>query len=234
MSAEVLEQHLSEGKEAGQKARRRLCARMHDLSQYMKTLKQRYSVWYNRTNSRVGTLWSERFGSTLVEGRRQALQIVSAYIDLNPVRAGLVNDPKDYRWSSYGRAVAGVRTAREGIMRVIDDAKSWTEAQGQYRSYLYCVGVMPGRGGEGAALQRRDWIREMARGGHLPVAVALRCRVRYFTCGAVIGSQAWVDEVYGHYRERFGPRRRSGAHIMKGSDWDGLSVLRNLQKEVFG
>ena len=58
---------------------------------------QRFTMWYNHNYGRVGTLWSERFKSTLVEGKRFTLQIVAAYIDLNPVRAGIVRDPKQYR-----------------------------------------------------------------------------------------------------------------------------------------
>ena len=42
---------------------------MHDLSEFMKTLKQRFSIWYNRNHDkRLGTLWTERFKSVLVEG----------------------------------------------------------------------------------------------------------------------------------------------------------------------
>ena len=65
----------------------RLRGRMYDLSQYMKTLKQRYSQWYNRTASRRGTLWEQRFKSVVVEGSRNALLTMAAYIDLNAVRA---------------------------------------------------------------------------------------------------------------------------------------------------
>ncbi len=101
-AAEVVQQTLKEGGEEAEALRRHLLARMHDISQFMKTLKQRFSVWYNRSHRRVGTLWSERFKSTLVEESYLALRIVAAYIDLNPVRARIVEDPKEYRWSGYG------------------------------------------------------------------------------------------------------------------------------------
>ena len=73
----------------------------------MKELKQRFSKWYNRQQNRCGTLWAERFKSVLVEDRPGAVQAVAAYLDLNPVRAGLVKDPKDCRWCGYAEAVAG-------------------------------------------------------------------------------------------------------------------------------
>ena len=118
-SAEVLRETLKKGGEEADALRQRLLARMHDISQFMKTLKQRISVWYNRSHRRVGTLWSERFKSTLVEGNYMALRIVSAYIDLNPIRAGMVEDPKDYRWSGYGEATGGSVIARAGIISAL-------------------------------------------------------------------------------------------------------------------
>ena len=60
-----------------------------------------------RRHGRKGTLWEDRFRSVLVEGAGLALATMAAYIDLNPVRAGMVEDPKDYRWSGYGAAMAG-------------------------------------------------------------------------------------------------------------------------------
>ena len=54
-------------------------------------------MWFNKRENRKGTLWEERFTSVL-EGELATLSVMSAYIHLNPVRAGLVQDPKDYRW----------------------------------------------------------------------------------------------------------------------------------------
>ncbi len=130
--------------------RRRLLARMHDVSEFMKTLKQRYTIWYNQNHDRYGTLWSERFKSTVVEGKEAALRITAAYIDLNPVRAGIVEDPKDYRWSGYGEAVGGDSEAREGICEAIRGSYGgplkWREASREYRKLLYCTGALESAG----------------------------------------------------------------------------------------
>ena len=77
----------------------------------MKPLKQCFTRWFNREQDRRGTLWEERFKSVLVEDGHAA-RVMAAYIDLNPVRAGMVEHPKDYRWSSYGEAVGGKQRAR--------------------------------------------------------------------------------------------------------------------------
>ena len=241
MACEVLELLLAEGGEVGEKARARLLNRMHDVSQYMKTLKQRYTLWYNGTYGRVGTLWSERYKSVLVEGAAAALQIVAGYIDLNPVRAGIVTDAKDYRWSSYGEAVGGSGRARRGLSAVMaatgprSEARNrWFETQGAYRMYLYCKGSQPAPGKEEAVLPQGQWRKEMERGGKLSVAEALRCRVRYFSDGAVIGSSEYVQHVLGTYGKQFGWKRPKSALPMKGSDWGGLTVGRQLRREIFG
>ena len=94
-----------------------LRARMYDISHFMKTLKQRFSLWYTTHHGNLeGSIWQGRFHSTLVENSACALSAVSAYIDRNPVRAGIVEDAKDYAWSGYGAACHGDARAREGIV----------------------------------------------------------------------------------------------------------------------
>ena len=93
-SIALMEQTLAAGGKEALVIRKRLLVRMGDVSEYMKSVKQRFSVWYNRSHQRKGTLWNERFKSVLVEGKGNPLQAMAAYIDLNPVRAGLVADPK--------------------------------------------------------------------------------------------------------------------------------------------
>ena len=94
-----------------------LRARMYDISHFMKTLKQRFSLWYTTHHGNLeGSIWQGRFHSTLVENSASALSAVSAYIDRNPVRAGIVDDAKDYAWCGYGAACHNDLEAREGIL----------------------------------------------------------------------------------------------------------------------
>ncbi len=79
---------------------------MHSLSEFMKTLLQRFARWFNRVHERSGTLWEQRYKSVIVESGIAA-RTMAACIELNPVRAGMVKDPADYRWSSYGEAIGG-------------------------------------------------------------------------------------------------------------------------------
>jgi len=76
----------------------------------MQALGRSYVRYFNGTQQRTGTLWEGRYRSTLIQGERYLLACM-AYIDLNPVRAGICAAAQDYPWSSYGH-YAGLRTDR--------------------------------------------------------------------------------------------------------------------------
>jgi putative transposase len=77
------------------------------LSLMMQQVGRSYVQLFNKRNGRTGTLFDGRYKSTLVQTERYLLACM-AYIDLNPVRAGMVAQPQDYVWSSYGY-YAGLR-----------------------------------------------------------------------------------------------------------------------------
>lgn len=214
--------------------RERYFRRMWDLSEFIKTLKQRFTRWFNRVHERSGTLWEERFRSVLVEDGHAA-RTMAAYIDLNPVRARIVGQPEDYRWCSYGEAVAGRQRAREGLQRVMFElARSlgseeraagmllnWRQAAHRYRQVLY------------AAEHRHETGVDPARAPQLTEAQALRCRVRYFVDGLAIGSQRFINQLFGLTRSHFGPKRKSGARKLRRIDTD-LRSLRDLRTGLVG
>jgi putative transposase len=75
--------------------------RTESAGELMKALGQRYVQYVNRTYQRSGTLWEGRFRSCLIQ-EEDYLLACQRYIELNPVRAGMVAHPAEYRWSSYG------------------------------------------------------------------------------------------------------------------------------------
>ncbi len=77
----------------------------------MKHLAQAYAQYVNRRYRRSGTLWEGRFRSCLIDSEGYLLAC-SRYIELNPVRAGMVRHPRDYPWSSYRCNAAGRADAR--------------------------------------------------------------------------------------------------------------------------
>lgn len=212
--------------------RQSLLERMGDVSAFMKEFKQRFSRWYNRHSSRFGTLWAERFKSVLVEDAPGTVRTVAAYIDLNPVRAGLVQDPKDYRFCGYAAALAGNKMLRAGLMTCLKP-EGWPAAAAEYRTSLFVSAGSSGRTDQ-VVLDRETILGELKRGGKLSVPQVLRLRVRHLSDGVVLGSKAFVNEVFLQHREKFGSKRKDGARQIRGVTLPGLSVLRDLQVRTFG
>ena len=75
----------------------------------MQSMGRMYVRYYNDTYQRSGTLWEGRFKSSLVQSERYLLELYR-YIELNPVRADMVDDPGEYSWSSYACNALGVKT----------------------------------------------------------------------------------------------------------------------------
>ena len=235
---------LQAGAEEALAMREQLIRRMHDLSEFMKTLKQRFSIWYNRNhNKRLGTLWMERFKSVLVQGAGNPLHTMAAYIDLNPVRAGLVEDPKDYRWCGYAEAVAGNQRARRGLARIWSsyadgsaregDAASLQAALADHRSLIFGKGSSPWTC-RGKVIDRATAERVLNKEkGELPLAAVLRCRVRYFTDGAVLGTAEFVRGYTGAWQSGCGRQFPVKVHRARGAPWGDLAVVNALRKEVF-
>ena len=204
-----------EGKqEEAERWRARLLARMGDVSEYVKTLKQRFTKWYNHTHHRFGTLWAERFRSVMAEDGSLAVRLMAAYIDLNPVRAGLVGDAKDYRWSGYGEAVAGRVRAREGLVRAAGDPKEvaagdWKGALARYRVGLFLMG----------STSTEEIKRVEGEKGELSATEQVRARVRYFTQGLVLGGKGFVD---GCLRQYMAERRLPGKRRPAKVQWAGM------------
>ena len=210
--------------------------RMYDLSEFMKTLKQRFTQGYNHRHQRRGTLWEDRFKSILVEASEEALSTVGAYIDLNPLRAGLVGDPKDYRWSGYAEALGGNPQARKGLQQLmapwLGEGAGWETVRNAYRVHLYEQGRR--REGDGLGVGARAGIRPdvvervLSGNGRLSRPELLRCRVRYFSDGLALGSRDFVNNVFTQFRGNFGPRRKNGARALRHGDWGGLCAARDL------
>jgi len=176
--------------------------RMYDVSQFMKTLKQRISMSYNYRHKRLGYLWNDRFQSVLVEGREEALATMAAYIDLNPVRAELVKDPKDYHFSGYGEAMGGSPRAIEGLACVLGNSFGGAvsgDVLARYRVHLYQSGVVRKSAATGetvrTGLDRVAVQKVLEANGKVPMSTALYCRVRYLTDGLVIGSSVWIEDL---------------------------------------
>ena len=255
---------ITEGRASEELAREvheRFTYRMHDLGHFMKTLLGRFSKWFNTNHQRTGTLWEGRFKSILVE-EGVASRAMAAYIDLNPVRAGMVDDPALYRWSSYGEAMGGGAKgtgakARAGLVRAFGahlgwsaDARHWTgRVSKEYRILLLGEGqekTCEVQDAEGKTVEKvvrkgiapavaEEEMKRLIGCSDLPLSQVVRYRIRYFTDGAVLGSRGFVDEIFKTCRERFSERRKDGARPLRGSGTAAKGVLwsaRDLRVRV--
>jgi putative transposase len=231
----------------------RFTYRMENLSEFMKTLLQRFTRWHNHQHQRRGNLWEETFKSVIVEDSLAA-RTMAAYIDLNPVRAGMVADPAEYRWSSYGEAMGATGKsggkAKAGLVRAIladkgtpADARYWPgKVSKQYRMLLLVEGkkrlreVINAQGERDTEVVKKGMPRakvapELARleaGQDVALRKILRWRVRYFTDGAVIGSRAFVERMFRESRDRFGVNRTSGARKLRGNAGEAAGCCGRL------
>ncbi len=222
---EVIKSQLATNGPEAVEWRQRQLAQMGDVSGFMKLLKQRFSIWFNRSHGRFGTLWAERFKSVLVESKSGALRTVAAYIDLNPVRAGLVDDPKNYRFCGYAEAVAGKEKAMRGLAFIFGPKDCLT----RYRRLLFGSGA--GKKDGKASLEEADFRQVIATHGVLPLSSVLRHRVRYFSDGVILGSAAFVQGFSAKIKRQNWIRKREPTPkpIPPVTDWGGLTTLRGAR-----
>jgi putative transposase len=208
--------------------------RLCDLSRFVKEVKERFSRWYNKRHQRKGTLWMDRFKSVLIEGnlgkrnesesaRIDIVRTLAAYIDLNPVRAGLVHDAAQYPWCGYGEAVAGKRKAQRGICRIVEKPVDGWEACKVAAIYAGILSSkQPNQAQESQSEPRNSPTTKpkpppptlqslLDAGEKLTLTDLLLHRVRLFSEAIVLGSKAFVDEVFQTDRHKFGPKRKDGA-----------------------
>lgn len=190
--------------------------RFCDISMFAKEVKVRFARWFNQRHQRRGVLWMGRFKSVLVEGRQgsssDALQVMAAYIDLNPVRAGLTAEARHYRWSGWSAALREDKEAIEGLCDVVSSPVAQWNTRG--------------------AKTYGCWVENLDRNSIHPHG--LLQRVRAFTGGLALGSSDFVEKVFEKWRGLFGTKRETGArHVLRHaskSEWArGLRALRDLR-----
>ena len=234
-SIKVLERDLAAGGAEAEAVRQRLLVRMGDVSEFMKTVKQRFCVWFNKSHQRYGTLWADRFKSVLVEGEGNPLQTMAAYIDLNPVRAGIVEDPKDYRFCGYAEAVTGTKLALRGLRHVWADHLSGGGSEAALQSHRSLIfGKGSGAREHGCVIDRKTAAKVLEeQDGVLPRATVLRCRVRYFTDGVILGSSEYVRGFIGAVQRDRKRKRPPKVNPLRGAAWGDVAVLQGIRRQVF-
>ena len=207
--------------------------KLTSLSEFMREIKVGFARFYNRRHHRRGYFWGDRFKSVIVENGETLINCL-AYIDLNPLRAGLVERPEQYRWNSLGYHV---QTNNQDDFLSTDfglkefNVQSKKERIRRYRRYVYEAGSLnqPEKGNT-KAIKVKALEKERRRGFELSKSDRFRYRTRYFTDSGIIGSKEFVAVNYQRFKNLFNSKHEKKPKAINGLD--GLYSLKRLSETI--
>ena len=207
--------------------------KLSNLSEFVREIKVGFARFYNKRHNRRGYFWGDRFKSVIVENGETLINCL-AYIDLNPLRAGLVERPEDYRWNSIGYHV---QTNNRDNFLSTDfglkefNIKSEKERIRRYRRYVYEAGAIS-RPDKMQAKVIGDRILEKERNRMFELSRSDRFsyRTRYFTDSGVIGSKDFVSKTYIRFKQHFNTKNEKKPKPVKGLS--GIYSLKRLSEVI--
>ena len=185
--------------------------RIFDVSEFMRNVQAAFARWYNRTNRRKGRFWADRFKSTLLATPESVLECVM-YVELNAVRAGLVERPEDYSGGSLYLREMG----KDDWLLPLNEFYLEGEEQRKYESLkelIYHRGAVKTKENQKVILPElleRERRRGFARSG------VYRKKLRYFTDSLILGGELFMRDQLavlreaGHYLRRQHPVKQEG------------------------
>ncbi len=203
--------------------------KLASLAEFMREIKVGFTRYYNRRHNRRGYFWGDRFKSVIVENGETLINCL-AYIDLNPLRAGLVELPEQYRWNSLGYHM---QTGNEGNFLSLDfGLKEFgvlyaEERLKRYRRYVYEAGAV-NRSEKLVAGVIDNSVLEKERKNdfELKRIQRFRYRTRYFTDSGIIGTKEFVSANYGKFKDLFMSKKDKIPKPVAGLD--GIYSLKRL------
>jgi len=207
--------------------------KLANVSEFARDVKVNFTRYYNRQHNRRGYFWGDRFKSVIVD-RGETLVNCLAYIDLNPLRAGIVKQPEEYRWSSIGYHL---QTNNRDKFLSTDfglqefNVKSEKERVRRYRKYMYHAGSIdrPDKG-KIKVIDPRVLQKEKRKGFKITQASRLRYRTRYFTDSGIIGSKEFVSAHYKQFQHLFASKNEKKPKPIQGLS--GIYSLKRLSETI--
>ncbi len=212
----------------------------------IKRLSQYFPIFHNKRHDRRGTLWGERFKSLIVENGETLVSCL-ADIDLNPIRAGLVDRPEEYRWNAtigyhmqtenkdkFLSMDFGLKAftpeecfarSRSEFHRV--NIKSKKERVRRYRRYVYEAWAIkhPGKT-QGDTIDDNILKKERESNFEISRTKRFRYKTRYFTDSGIIGTKEFVSQNYQRFKHVFQCKHEKKPKPIKGLD--GVYSLKRL------
>jgi REP element-mobilizing transposase RayT len=203
--------------------------RLTSLGAFIKDIKQGFTRYYNRRTGRKGFFWGERFKSVIVEEGKTLVNLL-AYVDLNPIRAGILEKPEEYKWCSLGYHLQTGN--KEDLLSVDFGLRDWEEHDSRevvrkYREFVYEKGAVDA--GKGAVIDQKVVEKERKRKYRMSRTDRFRYRSRYFTDSGIIGSKAFVGEVFDRVKHLLGSKDER--RFKRVSGVEGVYSLKRLRTQ---
>ena len=203
--------------------------KLSSLSEFIREIKVGFARYYNKRHHRRGYFWGDRFKSVIVE-KGETLINCLAYIDLNPLRAGLVDRPEEYRWNSLGYHI---QTGNKDNFLSLDfgliefGVLNAEERLKFYRRYVYEAGALdrPDKPSAGV-IDNNVLDKERKNEFELNRVRRFRYRTRYFTDSGIIGTKEFVSINYQRFKDIFMSKREKIPKAVAGLD--GVYSLKRL------
>ena len=207
--------------------------KLSSLSEFMREIKVGFARYFNRRQNRRGYFWGDRFKSVIVENGETLINCL-AYIDLNPLRAGLVERPEQYRWNSLGYHI---QTNNRDNFLSTDfglkefHVKSKRERIRRYRRYVYEAGAINRADKmQAKVIDNKVVAKERKKEFEISRVSRFRYRTRYFTDSGIIGSKEFVSENYQRFKHLFYSKHEKIPKPIKGLD--GMYSLKRLSEVI--
>jgi len=204
--------------------------KLDSLSEFVRDIKVNFTRYYNRRHNRRGYFWGDRFKSVIVD-KGETLVNCLAYIDLNPLRAGVVKKPEEYRWSSIGYHMQ--RSNKDDFLSTDFGLQEFNvkDEKERYRRYMYNAGCIdrPDKG-KVKIIDPRLMKKEKRKDFKITQASRLRYRTRYFTDSGIIGSRAFVAGHYQRFKDHFQTKNEKIPKPIQGLS--GIYSLKRLSELI--
>jgi hypothetical protein len=214
--------------------------KLSSLSEFVREIKVGFARYYNKRHNRRGYFWGDRFKSVIVD-KGETLINCLAYINLNPLRAGLVERSEEYRWNSLG-----YHLQTENIDQLLSTdfgfeefnpppadkcLKGEKERIKRYRRYVYEAGAIDRPDKIQAKLINTKVVaKERKKDFEISRIDRFRYRTRYFTDSGIIGSKEFVAENYQRFKHLFFSRHEKKPKPIKGLE--GMYSLKRLSEII--
>jgi len=184
------------------KVLKNLTNRIHDMSKFIGVFQQRFTKWFNNSKiettgtARRGSLWAGRYKSTLLQ-QGDALILGMNYVDMNPVRAKICEEPADFPFSSVGLTAQGKNPFFTNMIKHIknwygEQAQHWNEKQVYAKYYSELMRIVAAERGESS--EQIFAIADDAK-KHPRIKLPITKHTNFWTNGAVLGTKQFIQRI---------------------------------------